>query len=86
MTLKHAVATVALLALAGCANNPFNRAAQEAGAKAFHAEIYGEEVSYLSRPYPERSRQMIVDRITGLEDSGTVAQWLAQYDLADCFS
>ena len=40
-----------------------NGQAQQAGAKAFHADIYGEEVSYLSRPYPEASRQMIVDKI-----------------------
>lgn len=32
MTLKYTVAAVALLALSGCANNPFNRAAQEATA------------------------------------------------------
>jgi glutathione S-transferase len=40
-----------------------NGEAQAAGAKAFHAPIYGEEVSYLSRPYPETSRKMITTRI-----------------------
>ena len=45
-----------------------NGAAQKAGAKAFHADIYGEEVSYLSRPYPETSRGMIIDSIKCLLD------------------
>jgi len=40
-----------------------NREALTAGAKAFHANIYEEEVSYLTRPYPEQSRQMIQSRI-----------------------
>ena len=40
-----------------------NRDAQAAGAKAFHVETYGEDVSYLSRPYPELSRRMIRERI-----------------------
>ena len=66
-----------------------NRAAQAAGAKAFHAEIYGEAVSYLSRPYPERSRQMIVERIAhqlGERDRARVADWLAATNLSACFS
>ena len=45
-----------------------NGAAQKAGAKAFHANIYGEEVSYLSRLYPETSRGMIINNITCLLD------------------
>jgi len=56
-----------------------NKAAQEAGAKAFHANIYGEEVSYLSRPYPERSRHMIIDKIDNtLSENETVKvrDWL----------
>lgn len=65
-----------------------NRDAQAAGAKAFRAEIYGEEVSYLSRPYPERSRQMIRDRIRHQlddRDRRTVLDWLARVGLAACF-
>jgi hypothetical protein len=56
-----------------------NGAAQNAGAKAFHAEIYGEDVSYLSRPYPETSRRMIVDNIKRSLDQQTqteVKVWL----------
>jgi glutathione S-transferase len=41
-----------------------NRDAQAAQAKAFEVEIYGENVSYLSRPYVERSRRLILARIT----------------------
>ena len=56
-----------------------NGAAQRAGTKAFHADIYGEEVSYLSRPYPETSRQMIVDNISHFLDEqaqSEVIDWL----------
>jgi glutathione S-transferase len=46
-----------------------NRDALAAGARAFHAHIYDEEVSYLCRPYPEQSRQMLLRRIRNeLED------------------
>ena len=64
-----------------------NRAAQAAGARAFHADIYGEAVSYLSRPYPERSRQMICDRIASLSDDARadVRQCLAAFSLDACF-
>jgi len=40
-----------------------NAEALQAGAKAFHAHIYDEDVSYLTRSYPEQSRQMIIQRI-----------------------
>ena len=40
-----------------------NKAAQAAGAKAFHAHIYGEDVSYLSRSYPEQARRMVTHRL-----------------------
>jgi glutathione S-transferase len=65
-----------------------NRDAQQAGAKAFRADIYGEEVSYLSRPYPEQSRQMIIDKITTQADSAqrqAVIAWLRSVNLHDCF-
>ncbi len=65
-----------------------NRDAQAAGAKAFHADIYGEEVSYLSRPYPEQSRQMILNRINttlGDNERAEVQAWLADRRL-DCFA
>lgn len=40
-----------------------NADAQSVGAKAFYANIYGEDVSVQSRPSPERSRNMIIDSI-----------------------
>jgi len=60
-----------------------NKASQEAGAKAFHACIYGEEVSYLSRPYPEQSRRMIADRLAGLKDPERewATHWLLERDI-----
>ncbi len=64
-----------------------NRDAQKAGAKAFHAEIYGEDVSYLCRPYPEQSRQMVYNRISKLPeaDKRDIADWLDSTGLAACF-
>ena len=64
-----------------------NRDAQAAGAKAFHANIYGEDVSYLSRPYPEQSRQMILARINILSpaEQSAVKTWLGRVSLGNCF-
>jgi hypothetical protein len=65
-----------------------NAAAQRAGAKAFHVETYGEDVSYLSRPYPEQSRQMISDKIARqltAEERRTTLDWLDAARLRDCF-
>ena len=64
-----------------------NRDAQAAGAKAFHTEIYAEDVSFLSRPYPEQSRQMVIERIRRLNTSRRreVDDWLASQNLADAF-
>jgi glutathione S-transferase len=59
-----------------------------AGAKAFHVEIYGEDVSYLSRPYPEKSRQMINDKISGQLERNevkSVSNWLREIQLDVCF-
>ena len=64
-----------------------NRDAQQAGAKACRADIYGEDVSYLSRPYPEQSRQMILDKIAhALSDADRrqVTDWLTDAGLP-CF-
>lgn len=65
-----------------------NRGAQKAGEKAFVANIYGEDVSYLSRPYPEQSRCMIDDRIAALSlnQRNAVNEWLEKYELADTFA
>lgn len=65
-----------------------NAAAVNAGAKAFHVAMYGEDVSYLTRPYPEQSRQMIRDKIahqlTGAEREAVMG-WLKSAGLEDCF-
>ena len=60
-----------------------NRDAQHAKAKAFHATIYGEEVSYLSRPYPEQSRLMITGRWAGLSEQARqrTTDWLEQREI-----
>ena len=65
-----------------------NARALASGEKAFVIETYGESVSYLARPYPERSRGMIQDRIrNGLDDSerARVAEWLEKHGLTECF-
>jgi len=60
-----------------------NRSALAAGSKAFEAETYGEAVSYLCRPYPERSRQMIASRIQALPEpqQRRVSEWLREVRL-----
>lgn len=63
-----------------------NREAQLAGAKAFHAQIYGEEVSYLTRSYPEQSRQMVVDRVENLAGNDDVESLLTTYKLTQAFA
>jgi len=62
-----------------------NRDAQAAGAKAFSADIYGEQVSYLSRPYPEQSRQMVMARVAQL-GVDKLKPWLQEYGLAAAFA
>lgn len=80
-----------LLALAATQYAPFalaNAAARAAGEKAFVCESWGEPVSYLCRPYPETSRQMVLDRVRHTLDEGERAaaqDWLARAGLADCF-
>jgi glutathione S-transferase len=66
-----------------------NARALEKGAKAFSIETYGEEVSYLARPYPERSRRMIQARIRDRLDESNrqlVLDWLERVELARCFA
>ncbi len=60
-----------------------NRSALASASKAFEVETYGEAVSYLCRPYPERSRQMIVSRIQALRetDRQRISQWLRAQEL-----
>ncbi len=63
-----------------------NRAAMAVKAKAFHARIYDEEVSYLCRPYIEQSRQMLETRIDNLltADQESTRAWLNEHRLT-CF-
>lgn len=80
--LKEAVTTYKPFALC-------NADALSHNAKAFKAVIYGEEVSYLTREYPERSRQMIIDRINNRlsgDDKEAVVNWLSDVNLQDCFA
>jgi glutathione S-transferase len=65
-----------------------NARAIAASAKAFHVAVYGEDVSYLSRPYPEKSRQMINARISSqlaTNDHESVSDWLRENQLDECF-
>jgi glutathione S-transferase len=81
-----------LLTLAREQYRPFilgNKAALAAGDKVFVAETYSEPVSYLCRQYPERSREMIVDRIRQQLNSTerrNVMEWLESIGLAECFA
>lgn len=65
-----------------------NRDAQHAGAKAFHIDSYGEQVSYLSRPYPEQSRQMVMRRIADLDPGPRqdTQAWLKACNLSAAFA
>ncbi len=54
--------------------------------KAFVIEMYGEQVSYLARPYVEQSRQMIVQRIQNdltHDERKRIHQWFNEIALAD---
>ncbi|MEX0941603.1 MAG: glutathione S-transferase family protein [Pseudomonadales bacterium] len=65
-----------------------NADALAAGAKAFHVETYGEDVSYLTRPYPEQSRQMIRNKILNrltFDESDKLYNWLRDIGLETCF-
>lgn len=56
--------------------------------KAFIATIYGEQVSYLARPYIEQSRKMIVNRINTTltkDKKRIVKSWLSEIGLAEVF-
>ena len=63
-----------------------NAKALAAGDKAFVIDTYGEEVSYLARPYPERSRRMVQARIRDQLDAAEREQtlrWLEARGLVD---
>ena len=56
-----------------------------AGVKAFTVDSFGQPASYLARPYPVRSWEMIRARIArlGPADQALVGDWLTQAGLAD---
>ncbi|MEM9757996.1 MAG: glutathione S-transferase family protein [Pseudomonadota bacterium] len=65
-----------------------NRQALSKGARAFVVPMYGEDVSYLARPYIEQSRRMIADRIEAELDAQaqqSLRDWLGSAALIDCF-
>jgi glutathione S-transferase len=65
-----------------------NGRALAAGDKSFVVDTYGTPCSYLTRPYPERSRRMIHHRIHHQLDAAEREQakdWLHREGLAGCF-
>lgn len=81
-----------ILELARQCYKPFvlaNARALQSGQKAFVIDTYGESVSYLARPYPERSRQMICERFRhqlDADEKKLVSRWLEEQELAECFT
>jgi len=66
-----------------------NRNALRQGDKSFMATIYGHEVSFLTRRYPQTANQMLVDRMhyqLDQDDRQRAVELLDAYDLADCFA
>ncbi|HZZ33775.1 MAG TPA: glutathione S-transferase family protein [Phenylobacterium sp.] len=66
-----------------------NAAALEGGAKAFTVDAYGDPASYLTRTYPERSRELIGERIGGRlfgRDRLEVEHWLRARGLSEAFA
>jgi len=65
-----------------------NSQALSAGAKACNAHIYGEDVSYLTRPYPESARQMVRATLAHLTTSqrSNIDSILAEYNVAAAFA
>ncbi len=59
-----------------------NRAALAAGEKAFVIPMYGEDVSYLARPYVERSAQMLAAHVSRQRASTNhIDTWLTAWHL-----
>ncbi len=65
-----------------------NAKALAASQKAFSVETHGQSASYLARVYPERSRQMLKDRIRlrlDAEERSQVEHWLEAAGLSAAF-
>jgi len=64
-----------------------NRTALVAAEKAFTACVYGEDVSYLARPYPEKACEMVNDHIRRLKNNGKSSdELIAAWGLADIYN
>jgi glutathione S-transferase len=66
-----------------------NRNALSQDAKSFMATIYGDEISFLTREYPQTASQMLVDRMhcqLDQDDRRRAVELLETYDLVDCFA
>jgi glutathione S-transferase len=65
-----------------------NAKALETSQKAFSVETHGQTASYLARPYPEKSREMLKDRIRNQLDASEREQvegWLENKGLSAAF-
>ena len=65
-----------------------NAQALAQGHKSFIVDTYGTPCSYLTRPYPEQSRQMISHRIKhqlNTDERHEAQAWLHSIGLAECF-
>ena len=65
-----------------------NKTALQHNQKAFVINTYGEDVSYLARPYVEQSRQMIKERIDqrlSSQDKCLIVNWLQENELAELY-
>jgi glutathione S-transferase len=66
-----------------------NAEALAASQKAFSIETYGQTTSYLARPYPQESREMVKDRIRyqlDADERARVEEWLEAEGLSPAFS
>ena len=66
-----------------------NARAQAEGSKSFKAEVYGEEVSYLARPYVEKSRRMLqsfTGRVLNPSELGQYNALLKKYQISDLYT
>ena len=68
-----------------------NGAALAKGEKAFVIEVYGEEVSYLCRPYVEKSRRMLIEKLKvhsascSADETAEFAKILGSSNLGDIY-
>ncbi|MEL6545993.1 MAG: glutathione binding-like protein [Myxococcota bacterium] len=65
-----------------------NRRAIDSGSRAFVVSMYGEDVSYLARPYVEQSRRMVVRRVEdelSTQERHQLEELLSASELVECF-